>query len=113
MFTTFLQLNFLEEILIIKRTFTILLNFFALYRAGAHFSKASVNRCVLFVAIPLKTICNKTTRYVRKITKMIIKILLFRRILFHKYLIKQSLLENPFRVTIVEGSVIPFTRANA
>lgn len=46
MFTTFSQLNFLEEISIVKRTFTILLNFLGLYCAGAHFSKVPVNRCV-------------------------------------------------------------------
>lgn len=72
MFTTFLQLNFLEEILIVKRTFTILLNFFALYRAGAHFSKVPVNRCLSL--FPSKQFADKTTRYVRKITKMMIKI---------------------------------------
>ena len=46
MFTTFSQLNFLEEISIVKRTFTILLNFLGLYCSGAHFSKVPVNRCV-------------------------------------------------------------------
>lgn len=91
MFTTFLQLNFLEEIVIIKRTFTILLV------------------CV-FVAIPFNTICNKTTR---KNYKDDYKDIIIPADSFSKIPHPSIIVENPFRVTIVEGSVISFTRTDA